>query len=314
MMNLQLIATYFLIFTSCLTTIYISFRLYEKYRLKYLYFYLYYIIIHNILGFFYLFGVYINNQLPLFSLESKNLVTEISGFLIFPFIPVMLFMFINFIIELLNERFSNILKKVFLGLWGILILVYMFVAGRFFITGNYSLLREIRAFTYLLEGVILLGATFYLLIKARKVMNNDRRQAILIIGLMYFLILVFYIVIFIRLINPTLSFFLVLHFSYNIPPLVYMGMYLKKYQAHVSLPISKEANLDHFFEKYNITPREREVIMLLLKGKKTKDIEKELFISYHTAKNHIHNIFQKLSVQNRLQLTHLIRDFGSSQK
>lgn len=307
-MNFQLIANYALIFVFCLITVYISFKLHEKYRLKFLYFYLYYIIVHNILGFFFLFGAYLNNQLLFFSYESKNLVTEVLGFLIFPFIPVMLFMYINFITELLNKRFSKILKIVFFVFWGILVVVYIFVASRFFVTRDNSFLKEIWAVTYLFEGIILLAATSYLLIKARMIIDKNRRKATLAIGLMYFLILVFYAVFFLHVIIPTLYFFLVLHFSFNIPPLIYLGMYLKKHHAEVSLPRIKEGDLDSFFHEHNITQREREVIMLLLKGKRTKDIEKELFISYHTVKNHIHNIYQKLNVQNRLQITNLIRD------
>jgi DNA-binding CsgD family transcriptional regulator len=109
-------------------------------------------------------------------------------------------------------------------------------------------------------------------------------------------------------IKPTLYFFLILHFSFNIPPLVYLGIYLKKHHVDAALPRIDEGDLDSFFDEHNITRREREILMLLLKGKRTKDIGKELFISYHTVKNHIHNIYQKLHVKNRLQITSLLRD------
>lgn len=308
-MNMQMIVNYVLIVVFCLFTIYVSIKLHEKYRLKFLYFYLYYIIVHNILGFFYLFGGYLNNQLLPSSYESKNLVTEILGFLIFPFIPVMLLLYINFVTELLNRRFSKTPKNAFFLFWGFLVIAYMFVAGRFFVTGDNSFLREIWAVTYLFEGLILLAATSYLLLRARLITDKNRRKAIMTIGLMYFLILVLYAVLFLRVIQPTFNIFLVLHFSYNIPPLLCLGMYLKKHHSEVILPRIKAGDFDSFFQDHNLTPREREVVMLLLKGKRTKDIGKELFISYHTVKNHIHNIFQKLNVQNRLQIATLIRDY-----
>jgi len=307
-MNIQLIVNYVLIFVFCSITVYVSFKLYEKYRLKFLQFYLYYIISLNILGFFYLFGVYLNNQLLLFPSESKSQVAEVLGFMVFPFIPVMLFMYINFITELLNKRFSKILKNIFFVFWGILVVVYFFLAGRFFVTGDNSFLKEIWGVTYLLEGAILLAATSYLLFKSRSVIEKSRREATSIVGLMYFIVLVFYAVFFLRLIKPTFNLFLILHFSYNIPPLLYLGKYLKKHQTEVTLPRIEAGDLENFFKKHNITQRESEVILLLLKGKRTKDIEKELFISFHTVKNHIHNIYQKLNVKNRLQITSLIRD------
>ena len=55
-------------------------------------------------------------------------------------------------------------------------------------------------------------------------------------------------------------------------------------------------------ERFGITAREGEIIRLLLEGKDNKRITAELFISDHTVKNHIHNIYRKLGVRNRIQL------------
>jgi DNA-binding CsgD family transcriptional regulator/tetratricopeptide (TPR) repeat protein len=55
-------------------------------------------------------------------------------------------------------------------------------------------------------------------------------------------------------------------------------------------------------ERFGITAREGEIIRLLLEGKDNKRITEELFISDHTVKNHIHNIYRKLGVRNRVQL------------
>jgi DNA-binding CsgD family transcriptional regulator/tetratricopeptide (TPR) repeat protein len=55
-------------------------------------------------------------------------------------------------------------------------------------------------------------------------------------------------------------------------------------------------------EKFGITAREAEIIRLLLEGKDNRRITEELFISDHTVKNHIHNIYRKLNIRNRIQL------------
>lgn len=55
-------------------------------------------------------------------------------------------------------------------------------------------------------------------------------------------------------------------------------------------------------ERYGITDREAEIIRLLLEGKDNKAIKESLFISDHTVKNHIHHIYQKLEIGNRIQL------------
>jgi DNA-binding CsgD family transcriptional regulator/tetratricopeptide (TPR) repeat protein len=60
-------------------------------------------------------------------------------------------------------------------------------------------------------------------------------------------------------------------------------------------------------EKYGVTAREGEIIRLLLEGKSNKRITEELFISDHTVKNHIHHIYQKLGINNRVQLVQCYR-------
>jgi DNA-binding NarL/FixJ family response regulator len=53
---------------------------------------------------------------------------------------------------------------------------------------------------------------------------------------------------------------------------------------------------------FGLTPREREVIELIVAGYTNKDLARKLNISEHTAKHHLTNIFDKLGVSNRLEL------------
>ncbi len=58
----------------------------------------------------------------------------------------------------------------------------------------------------------------------------------------------------------------------------------------------------------DISKREQDILVLILAGKSNRDIERELFISYHTVKNHVYNIFQKLGVKSRFELARLVED------
>jgi two-component system nitrate/nitrite response regulator NarL len=51
-----------------------------------------------------------------------------------------------------------------------------------------------------------------------------------------------------------------------------------------------------------VTPREMQIIALIVAGYTNKDIAKELKISQNTSKHHLTNIFNKLGVSNRLEL------------
>jgi len=51
-----------------------------------------------------------------------------------------------------------------------------------------------------------------------------------------------------------------------------------------------------------LSQRERQIVALVARGYKNKEIAEKLFISEQTVKNHLHNIFDKLGVSDRLEL------------
>lgn len=50
-----------------------------------------------------------------------------------------------------------------------------------------------------------------------------------------------------------------------------------------------------------LTSREKEIFLLLIKKKSTKEISLELNISEKTVRNHISNVIQKMGVKGRTQ-------------
>lgn len=50
---------------------------------------------------------------------------------------------------------------------------------------------------------------------------------------------------------------------------------------------------------YGLTPREKEILHLLVKGRSTKEAADQLQISYHTADGYIRTIYEKLRVHSR---------------
>ncbi len=55
-------------------------------------------------------------------------------------------------------------------------------------------------------------------------------------------------------------------------------------------------------EKPLLSNREKEIVQLIAQGYRNKEIGGKLFISQQTVKNHLHNIFDKLGVSDRLEL------------
>jgi len=55
-------------------------------------------------------------------------------------------------------------------------------------------------------------------------------------------------------------------------------------------------------DKPRLSNREREIVALVAQGLKNREIAERMFISEQTVKNHLHNIFDKLGVSDRLEL------------
>ena len=55
-------------------------------------------------------------------------------------------------------------------------------------------------------------------------------------------------------------------------------------------------------ERSPLSNREREIVAYVAQGYKNKEMAEKMFISEQTVKNHLHNIFDKLGVSDRLEL------------
>lgn len=60
----------------------------------------------------------------------------------------------------------------------------------------------------------------------------------------------------------------------------------------------------------HLTEREREVLLLVARGRSNQDIADELFISPHTAKTHVNRIMTKLYAHDRAQLVIIAYESG----
>jgi ligand-binding sensor domain-containing protein/DNA-binding CsgD family transcriptional regulator len=78
---------------------------------------------------------------------------------------------------------------------------------------------------------------------------------------------------------------------------------------YILAKLEKETKLNFYYDKYDISEREQEIIKFILQGKSNKEIENKLFISLKTVKNHTSNIYKKLGIKNRSQLIILINDY-----
>ncbi len=63
---------------------------------------------------------------------------------------------------------------------------------------------------------------------------------------------------------------------------------------------------EEIVERFGISPREREIISMIVQGYPNRAIGEKLFISSTTVKNHIYHIYQKTGAANKIQLINLM--------
>jgi DNA-binding NarL/FixJ family response regulator len=73
-------------------------------------------------------------------------------------------------------------------------------------------------------------------------------------------------------------------------------------EAPVPVPSMPPAPPTRERERSPLSQREREIVALVAQGFKNKEMAEKMFISEQTVKNHLHNIFDKLGVSDRLEL------------
>lgn len=81
------------------------------------------------------------------------------------------------------------------------------------------------------------------------------------------------------------------------------------YYSFLFLKFNKKAITMHdevLSENYGITKREKEIILLLVKGESYKSIAEQLYISHSTVKTHIHNVYRKMDINSRHELVNMI--------
>jgi DNA-binding CsgD family transcriptional regulator len=67
-------------------------------------------------------------------------------------------------------------------------------------------------------------------------------------------------------------------------------------------PATTRETFDLFCRVYALSPRERDVVELLVEGLDTKAIAKRLFISAHTVQDHLKSVFAKVGIHSRREL------------
>lgn len=102
----------------------------------------------------------------------------------------------------------------------------------------------------------------------------------------------------------------------------YPGLPLPEEEEEPFRPVSSEQKPEHlswkqrcyaFSESIGLSPRQKEVFILLTRGHNASYIERKLVISNHTVKSHTYSIYQKAHVHSRQELIERVESFEPSE-
>lgn len=288
------------------------YQLYLSYSYPFLLALIKYTVIVNLVFVILLVGSYLTQNLPEDFLSDFN--SEYYGLaqLITSLLAIGLIYFMSdILLNLRGFRITVIIKRLVFVFTGTLIVFSLFrtiFSSTHYIFSWLDFLRK-----YVFENIIAVE-TLALILSFFFWSDNIEKDRVKMsrgFSLLYlsrYLVSLILVLIFIRnQVNESVRFFLgfITLIMYNLIPIIWIKYLFIPFAKSTLKMIESRTDLKAIFLKYNISQREIEIIGLILNGKSNKEIASSLFISYHTVKNHISNIFNKLNVSSRHELLHM---------
>lgn len=314
-MPLQSLLLYLLSLMVVVTVCWLALGLVKTFQLHFLSSFLGFLVTINIIG---LLNLVVSEIAPGLlrdiSLLGMETVYMLFGLVGFPLIAIAFYFYFTFIAGVLDEGISPIFRIAYIFLWIVLF-------GGLLIRIQYALKQESSKVVQALNtasGLIIIflpvAALVYLMFRTIHRSRAEGKKGLVtfaIVSLLCFIL--FFAGFYFSQVGSSSRWAVPLClFVANITPILVLRKILARYGRPIRLETFADPKMQQFRDKFQLSAREGEILDLLLKGKSNKDIEKKLFISHHTVRNHVHNIYLKLGISSRLQLMNLIRTWFES--
>lgn len=273
----------------------------QKYGSKYLLPVFRYTLIINIFLFIIFFTMYADINLPQIDyLDESSGKVPLTFALVYTAIPLLLVTMLEISGRLMNRK----LKKTYIR---VLLLACLFVGiATYIISYTFIVNPDLRRFLVFFEnfGALLILVEVFLLIRLYlfSVKNSFNEKVIKSFSLLHLIRYPLLLTVF-TIPNPLRSFLAILFI--NITPYIWIRFFVDNTES-TEIPENGVSRIEHIGKQKGLSKRELEIMLLIVQGKTNREIQEQLFVSYHTVKNHVYNIFQKMEVNSRYQLISLV--------
>lgn len=241
---------------------------------------------------------------------SPEKLDMLMGFLMVPLVAAFTILFAAFVIGLAGRRAPVFLQRIYGIFWGLLFIGFVAAEISYFNSGDRTMTNILNPVFNFGILVGLLYAIIYAYAGSRYIKNTKEKfltRSITIYYLFSFFLFftwnTYHIPLHIRVSVLTRS---LLGIAYNLPPLIVLNIVLHKLLKGPAIKPGRAEDLNRWLKDHNVSPREIEIIQLVLMGKSNRSIEKELFISRRTVESHLYNVYRKLGIKNRMELMRLV--------
>jgi DNA-binding CsgD family transcriptional regulator len=283
-------------------TIGLAYGLQRRFRHPFVGYYFIYLLAAAVYGFFNWIGPYLTIRIfdPAEERSFTNIIL-IFGMLSLPFLIVKIYFLMSLLFKWMDKKALPVFKAV-LWIFGLVILM-MFVADArlFWLRSEYTPGRG----NILIVGyaTVIVQIVLFLMPPAERILRPKGRR---IAGLNTFCIL--------NLIGFGLYVYSAYAGKLNVTPLLYFIVLLVPllyvWALLLKNPEAGEGNEPDMHrlmtEDYGFTPREIEIVELVLKGRNNRQIGRQLFLSLQSVKNALTRIYRKAGVGSRSQLMSLL--------
>lgn len=294
--------------------IFLTYQLMKKHSLPFVSSYFYYIIFLFIFGGYSLIGSGILEQIFIRMEADPKIIQSGRFFNILLGIPLLVlanFMLLRTITDFFGRKIHLAMTFTYFLLSLTVFAIYGFFVVRLtrFDLGEYKLLVSVQRWVFIGFTEIMYMLVFFTALFLSEKTKEYKQRFIRVFGSWYLLYMILSCVSFFLIPkHDVVAFiFIFIFLSWHLIPILFLNLYLEKYHGKTTIQeLDFESKLNLLVEEFEISKREREVIQLICKGLSNQEISDALFISLQTVKDHIHHIFVKTGVKNRIQLNNLI--------
>ena len=233
-------------------------------------------------------------------------LTYVTGPVVFLLAALSMHFLIVFAAQAPGGRPPRRLLAVSIALWSALAIYGILKAGDGPIAPESAFTRIFPMAFLALKAATVLGSMGYLIVRAgRSGTRGEGRALRLTAGAYIAGFLAFQLsvsgTIPVQLLSGHDYIIAVIQVGYHFPVLAALALYARR-RAGARPADPAGPDVSRRLEGSGITPREAEIVALVMRGYSNKEIGAELFISLDTVKKHLSSIYQKAGVKSRLQL------------